>query len=332
MDTIDVELKLNKKLPKEVVSELRNLEWISRFRTEDGLQYRFVISFPKYFYSKNNAYLVETQDEVNMVLGDVYNIFKKYGIEEAYTKRIDYPFTYLMPAERTFSSYFHLFRLVAIIRQEKSKGNGKFYGSLSTEAKESLIYTNTANINTYSKRALIYNQALKIKETKPSTYQETLKNFPDLKNRMRIEISFKENLNFLGTDGFQLDIEKIKRKYVSYLANHILNPNRIDEGIKTQIDLLVTFLKEKYINKNSDCIGRIKWNEAFNKILHDPHYVFSKDIFNKAINEIYTSSRSKEDARRRIRNLAEISKISYEYIINDMKAIMLSILEQYKKS
>ena len=331
MDTIDVKLKLNEKLPEEVITNIRTLEWIRNFRIENGLHCRFIISFPKYFYPKSNAYLVETQNQVNMVLEAVYNIFKKYDIREAYTKRIDYPFTYIMPTGRTFNSYFQLFKLVDLIKNENFKGNGKFYGRLSTEVKESFTITNTLNIHAYSKKVFVYNQALKIKETKNADYQETLEKFPDLIDRMRVEVSFKEDINLLGDDGFYLDLGSIKRRYASYLANHIFNKNKINEGIQNQIDLLVDYLKEKYIQKNSDSKNRINWSKIFSVILYKPNYVFSIEIFNKAINEIYTSSRSKEDARKRIRDLSKEAEVSYEYIVKDMNAIMLSVLEQSKK-
>ncbi|UUV17566.1 hypothetical protein NRK67_01670 [Fusobacteria bacterium ZRK30] len=324
MDTIDIRLILGRPLDEQKIKYIKeNIKWISKLGYKEN-KCSFVISFPKFFYPINNAYLVETQREVDMVLHDVIRIFENYHIQEAYTKRIDYPFTFNMPEGRTFNSYFELFRLVGIIKKANPAGNSKYYGSIVRDEKETVIFTNTTNTNNFSKRVMIYNQAIKIKESKASSYEDTINKFPNLERRMRIEIAFKEEVNILDGKSLRLDLGKIKRKYASYLANGIFNKRSIDEGIKIQIENLNRCLEEKYP-------GNIKWkNLMMNKII-DPGQVISSDIFNAAIKKTNLSERGKQSSRKALRDTASETEMVYENIGKDLNEIMMAILEQSRK-
>ena len=323
MDTVDKILILGKPLDCSQVKYIEeNIKWISGLKYWDN-KCSFTISFPKFFYPVNNAYLVETQKDVDQVLCEVTKIFKNYDIQEAYTKRIDYPFTFNMPEGRTFNSYYELFRLVGIIRSENPAGNSKYYGSVLKDEKETIIFTNTTNTNNFSKRTMIYNQALKIRETRGSSYESTLDRFPDLENRMRIEVSFKKEINLLKNGVLKLDLGKIKREYAKYMANEIFNKRSIDEGLKTQIDNLSVYLKEKYSTN-------INWHKMVAYKMTDPNQVISKDVFNSMIKHLDLSDRGKQNARKTLRKISEETKMTYENIGKDVNNIMTAVLMQAK--
>jgi hypothetical protein len=272
----------------------------------------------------NNAYLVETQKDVDLVLNSICKIFENYNIQEAYSKRIDYPFTFIMPAGRTFNSYFELFRLVGIIKSKNSPGNSKYYGSLVNDEKETAIFTNTTNVSNFSKRVMIYNQALKIMESRSSSYDETLNKFNDLEHRMRIEVSFKRDTDLLQGKTLKLDLGKIKREYANYLANEIFGRRNIEEGINAQSENLLRYLKDRYSTN-------INWNKMIAYKITDPNQVISKDIFNSVVKELNLSDRGKQNARKTLRKISLETSMNYENIEKDVKSIMISILKQSKE-
>ena len=325
MDTIDITLTLGRPLDEQKIKDIKeNINWISKLRCKEN-KYSFVISFPKFFYHLNNAYLVETQKDIDTVLHDVVKIFENYHIQEAYTKRIDYPFTFYMPKERSFNSYFELFRLVGIIKKENPAGNSKYYGGIVKDEKETIIFTNTTNTNNFSKRVMIYNQALKIKESRESSYENTMNQFPNLEKRMRIEVAFKKEINILNGKFLNLDLGKIKREYARYLKNEIFNKRNINEGITSQIENLTRYLEEKYP-------GNISWiNLMTNKII-DSDQVISSDIFNAAIKKTNLSERGKQNSRKTLRNIARETDMDYENIGKDFNEIITTVLEQSRRS
>ena len=325
MDTVDVRLTLGRPLEATHINYIvENIKWISRLRYWDN-KCSFVVSFPKFFYSMNNAYLVETQKDVDLVLNSICKIFENYNIQEAYSKRIDYPFTFIMPAGRTFNSYFELFRLVGIIKSKSSTGNSKYYGSLVNDEKETAIFTNTTNVSNFSKRVMLYNQALKIRESRHSSYDETLNKFNDLEQRMRIEVSFKREINLLQGKTLKLDLGKIKREYAYYLANEIFSRRSIEEGIKAQSENLLKHLKEKYSTN-------INWNKMVAYKITDQEQVISKDIFNSVVKELDLSDRGKQNARKTLREIAGETEMTYENIGKDLAELMTAVLMQAKKN
>jgi hypothetical protein len=324
MDTVDVRLTLGRSLDTQKVKNIEEeIKWISRLKYWDN-KCSFIISFPKFFYPINNAYLVETQREIDLVLNEVSKIFENYKIEEAYTKRVDYPFTFIMPEGRTFNSYFELFRLVGIIRSENPAGNSKYYGSIPKDEKETVIFTNTTNTNNFSKKVSIYNQALKIQESRASSYDNTVEKFPYLERRMRIEVAFKKEINILDRGSLRLDLRTLKREAAYYIAEEIFNKKKINDGIVAQTDNLIRDLQEKY-EKN------INWNRVVSNKIMDPDQVISKDIFNAAIKQLNLSERGKQNARRTLRKIVTDTKVTYENIDKDIRSIMLEVLRQSRE-
>ena len=325
MDTMDITLKLKQILNENKINNIKEKRWIGRFRESGSNQYSFVISFPKFFYSENNAYLVKTQEEVNLVMTELTSCFEEYVIEEAYATRTDYPFTFIMPEERIFSSYFELFKLIALIKNEDFKNsNSKYYSNLANGEKESFMFTNTKNTNNYTKKVLIYNQALKLKETKISTYSETLDKFTDLERRMRIEVSLKKKQDILNNGNLETELKKVKKECLLYLFNNTFNKNRITKGIENQIFNLTTYLQNKYFKK-------INWTEVMVEKLNDSKTVFSQEIFTGAIKELKKSERGKENARKVIREIARNTEIFYMNIEKDLEDIIVSIGEEAKE-
>lgn len=212
MDTIDLHLTIEK---DQSLYFLEEINWIDLYvLNSKENKYRLKIHLPL-FFSDTNAYLVQTQEKVDEVFKNLYELLSSIDIIEMKIVRVDYPFTYIMPEENSFYKYNYFFNLLSkISRLESPRFRGaKFITSREEFLKnETFILTDSTNTNSYNNKIIFYNQKKKILDVKGEDYYKKVeKNFPDLPFRMRIEVS-KRKKDKLDFENFEVpNLKNIKK-------------------------------------------------------------------------------------------------------------------------
>ncbi len=229
------------------------------------------ISYPR-FFTGINARLVESNIEVievNRHLADkIAWIASMYGVTEVYIDliRVDIPFTFLKPDDMEFSDYENVFRVLAMIYERTKNPNYR------TKGISDMIDMSIETVNFYDKANIaisIYNQWLNIKRKTNSLdsfnyYNQT---YPELKNRIRIEVrQRKRRKPFTLYDFANFDIlGEYSNKYRKFLLKYLFNDNELGLLKDSLINNLDTSFKEYFqrcggmnyatwLNKNRDKI------------------------------------------------------------------------------
>lgn len=186
------------------------------------------LSYPR-AYAATNAYLISNSQEClvvnnrfiseieyrltydsnnNMRLNynDLINWFRS-NVSIRLT-RVDTPFTYLM-SEPNFNGYKNLYMMLNdIYTYSNSNAIPKNFGVLGSGEMESLIFTNTTNVSSYHSKIMIYNQYNKFQNYYGNSnmvlFNSILLEYPDLPNRMRIEVSKRINRKGFTTEEFRV--------------------------------------------------------------------------------------------------------------------------------
>ncbi|ADO82686.1 hypothetical protein [Ilyobacter polytropus] len=130
MDTIDLTITTNKKISDCDWEELRKIKNINAIRLKANNRV-IVLSFPRYFYTLANAFLITKEKEVNEVLENLENTITRlgYNIESVLFLKIDYPFTHYRPATESFNSWKQIWAFIKLC-SELGGWQYKGYGGL----------------------------------------------------------------------------------------------------------------------------------------------------------------------------------------------------------
>ncbi|WP_260442207.1 hypothetical protein [Fusobacterium hwasookii] len=198
MDTISIKLEYSDKY-KIYLNELESIKRnLNSFKSEYGYTYVDVleynekcmiikISYPR-FFKGNNAFLITKVSECLEVQEYFIQQLKSYGYINFFPNinliRVDIPFTYYMKEEEDFCHYQNIFKIFAYIyKKNESNASPKAIQDILSGKQETLYYADTKVIANYNSRIMIYNQDLNISDKYKDTYQNIIKEFPDLKKR-----------------------------------------------------------------------------------------------------------------------------------------------------
>lgn len=322
------------------------------FKNEDIREIILTFSFPKY-YSKTNAYLIKTREECikaqicfnTKILASLDSKASKYGLklidwlrEHITVKiiRVDTPFTYLKEESEEFNSYRNIFQFLALVYNKVNKKSGiKSIHTYLDETIETLTLADNPNVNSANKKVSIYNQNKKIKDCYGKKGNEFLENiekeFPDLKNRIRIEASKRINrkeMNFIEFLGFD-----IYKEYVNEFLEYILE-NTLDKK-------MLEIVKEESIKKLAQELSIERSKNGFrikDFILKHKEKILSFDVLRKAIMKTSLNENSGytlvKKAKKRIEELEKEKGIIYmdvEKKIQNIRERILEYQEDYKK-
>ena len=205
-------------------------------KLNSNYEFNIKVSYPR-FFKGINAFLLENpllckQVNLHLVnsLKEILSIFN-YTLRDISLIRVDIPFTYYMKDNLDFDKYFNVFRILSHVYY-----NTRISTTISPNVK-GIIDMLSTNIETVTftsargsggnKEITIYNQYLNIerKTSSPSQFEEYMDLYPNLKKRIRIEVSKRINRGNFSPDGFAyFDIlgtygEQCKDFLLKYLFN-----------------------------------------------------------------------------------------------------------------
>lgn len=215
MDTIDLKIFTDNEILEEDLEQLRELKMVNGFKLVRGRKI-FIVSFPRYYFSKSNAYLITKETEVNRVLEELRENVESLGykIEKEEILRGDYPFTHQRPGIESFMGWGQVWRFLGAC----GKVEGWTYKEIGQDGEiETLIIQDTLRNGASRERIKIYNQALKLEVN--GELEVSLMEFPDLKTRSRIEVSQRIRKNIKSYKGRML--KEIKLSSYQLLENVI---------------------------------------------------------------------------------------------------------------
>lgn len=316
MDTISIKIILRKG-HRSTETILRAGDYITNIKSPKGYKYcdvlRFEseneiivkISYPRYYFG-NNAYIIrqgyECLDVQEHFIKNIKQSSLLRNLDEIVLTRVDIPFTYLMNEFERFSDYINIFKVMGEVYYKRNpQGRPKAYEDLISEEKETIIYSDSKTASGYNKRVIIYNQYLNLKsKLEPEEMERILKSFPDLEDRMRIEVSKRirrkaySMLEFAEADLFS----DYKNKYRKYIFDNLLNLDEIERVYKKRIDELAYQLIE----------DRKSSNFTYEKfILNEIKDIYDYEILRQAINKVCSNIKTRENA------VTTVRKIIFEY-------------------
>ncbi|MDH6458048.1 hypothetical protein M2102_001683 [Fusobacterium sp. PH5-7] len=316
MDTISIKITLRKGHRNSKVI-WRVEDYINKIKSPKGYRYcdllRFTsenevivkISYPRYYFG-NNAYVIrqgyECLDVQEHFIKNIKQSSLLRNLDKIELIRVDIPFTYLMNEFERFSDYINIFKIMGEVYYKRNpQGRPKAYEDLISEEKETIIYSDSKTASGYNKRVIIYNQYLNLRsKLEPEEMERTLKRFPDLEDRMRIEVSKRirrkvfSMVEFAGEDLFS----HYKNEYRKYIFANLLNLDEVEKVYKKRIDKLAYQLIE----------DRKSSNFTYEKfILNEIKDIYDYEILRQAINRTCGSIKTRENA------ITTVRKIIFEY-------------------
>ena len=335
MDTIQVGITLNEDRLGHISDEQKESigKDIHNFKSPYGHRYSdyievsdkgnivIKISYPR-FYEGVNAYLISSSKKCSKVQNDF--CFKLYSHDILFDSkisidRVDIPFTFLMNDEYNFYSFKKVYQIFSFVYKKNFPNvTPKAYVDIETFRAETLIYASTKNPNNYNSRLIIYDQYNNIttKTALEVDLFEILEKYPDLKNRMRIEVSKRIKRNGFTVKAFEsFDIfREYRDNYKEYLLKNILDLEEINKiydelayELALKLDIRRTFSRnfnyENFIYKEIDDI-------------HD------YEIIRRALKILISNISTRENAITTIRKvLREYEASSGVIVMNTYKAI-----------
>lgn len=311
MDTIAVNLIFKREFRRmEVVYEIK--DYIERITSPYGYRYCDIlpsnnkdrilvkVSYPRYFYG-NNAYQIKTRDECFEVQGDFVRALRHslfIRLQEIEITRLDIPFTFVMEKNERFPDYSNLFKIMGEIYYYKNpNGRPKAFIDLITDAKETIIFTDSKTPSAYNSRVIIYDQYLNL-ERKLSTdeFEKALNDFKDLPYRMRIEVSKRIRRKGYSLDEFaDMDLfSHYKEEYRKYLFENIFDFREIEILYKEKIQKLSKKLREEKMLRSFSY-------ECF--ILIEEKDIYDYEILRRTIGMVIENRKTKENAITTVRKI-----------------------------
>lgn len=337
MDTVELRLNLKDNVTLMVLDFLKvdivalkspfghsfcDLIEVFRGRRDRGLIIK--ISYPRYYYG-NNAYLVTSKSKclevqeyfVNFIQEDT--MFKEI-VSDIQLTRVDIPFTYYMRKGLDFNSYSNIFRILALVYNEKKGASAKGYENLVVGKYETVIYSDNGKTDKSSNnRLMIYNQYQNLKtKLREENFENTLKDYPDLKSRMRLEVAKRIRRKEFSLDEFKnFDIlSEYFQSYKKYILDNVLDKEIIDKIYTEKAIELAELLKEE--REASD----FKY-EVF--ILKYYDNIYDYKILRKALEIAIPNDKTRERAITRVRKVLIESEEREEVTIMDIYSVLCKI-------
>jgi hypothetical protein len=303
-------------------------------KLNSNYEFNIKVSYPR-FFKGINAFLLENPllcKQVNLhLVNSLKEIlsFLNYTIRNISLIRIDIPFTYYMEDNLNFDRYFNVFRILSHVYY-----NTRISTTISPNVK-GIIDMLSTNIETVTftsargsggnKEITIYNQYLNIerKTSSPSQFEEYINLYPNLKKRIRIEVSKRINRGNFSPDGFAyFDIlgtygEQCKNFLLKYLFN------------KKQLEIVYNLFYQDLNNSFKNYLltyGRINYINwlHMNKELLIDYSIIRAVLVNNILNH-KTFESAITAVRKELSNLALLNVFS---VIEDIK----NTIKNYKFS
>ena len=341
MDTISIKLEFSSK-DKIYLVDLESVKKdLNSFKSKFGYTYIDVleyneermiikISYPR-FFKGNNAFLITDISECLEVQKYFVDTLILYGYEKFFSKinliRVDIPFTYYMKEEEFFFYYQNIFKIFAYIyKRNEENTSPKAIQDILSGRQETLYYADTKVIANYNSRIMIYNQDLNIHDKMSyDTYKEILKEFPDLKKRIRIEVSkrikrdsmfIKEfaNFNILGHY-----FSRFKR----YLLDNLINTDDLEIIYRKKVEELTNLLIQEREKRNFTY-------EAF--LLEYINDIWDYEILRRAVKKATVNIKTYENAITSIRKILKKYEERNSIMILDVYDTIYKISEDIENT
>lgn len=337
MDTIEIVVGLQKGITLEEVAMLQNS--FNNLRSTYGYTYCDVlqmtkngslavkISYPR-FFKGINAYLISTRREcfevqkhlIEYIMSDLY---LKALIKDIKLTRVDIPFTYYMGEEENFHNHQNIFMIFAQVYQiKKPKSTTKGIFDIVSKEQETLTYADTKSISSYNSKLVIYDQYKNIlNKTEDSTMKNIITNYPDLRKRIRFEVSKRIRRKPLSLEEFKkFDIYlSYFEEYKGYILENVLDIEII-EMLYNEVS--VRLAQILYLER---ALGNFNY-EVF--ILRNLSKIYDYEILRRALNIEIENTSTRENAVTKVRKILNDYQESTGIIVLD---IYKHIMEMRKK-
>lgn len=336
MDTIEISLGLKGNLGMDLVqgfiNEVNGLKSPYGYTFCDVLEVSktgniiIKISYPRYFFG-NNACLINSRSacfEVQryFVENIMENEYWKQNIGELKLLRVDIPFTYVMNSYEEFNSYRNIFFIFAYAYDRMKHGaRAKAYLDMFEGKYETLTYSDNGKVGKSSNdRLMIYNQWENLQNKLPEDiFEETVKAYPDLSQRMRLEVSKRVRLRKgFNSSGFaSLDIlGNYFESYKNYILQNVLNFQIIDELYNQwSIELSQELIKQKAERKIN--------YEVF--VLQNISDIYDYEILRRALGIAIENGKTRESAVTKVRKILNNEQGRSNIIVIDTYAVLMKI-------
>ncbi|MEG0235851.1 MAG: hypothetical protein RR523_06435 [Cetobacterium sp.] len=273
MDTVSVTIKFDRMLEVDEIEKIESYRFIkvSRGKREFDKSI-FKISYPK-FVGENNATLITNKEDVLKCNKRFVEILKEIRPNDTMTlniNRIDIPVTYIMPENKTFTQYKSMFYLLAKIYKKRVRKECGTKGILDLkESKfQTIVYADSKNVNDYNCKVVFYDQYARYKDTYKGDTEELVKKHPDLKRRMRIEVSKKINRKPMELEEFSnFDLlGKYNEDFMRYILDNLFDLNLLWNEIEEQKRKWKVWFDAKIPN----FIGKMLWEVIKKEDMYEP--------------------------------------------------------------
>ena len=283
------------------------------------------ISYPRYFFG-NNAYLINSRSaclEVQryFVENIMENEYWKQNIEKLILSRVDIPFTYMMDDEKEFNSYENIFFIFAYVYDKMKRGaRAKAYLDMFEDKYETITYSDNGKVKKSSNNSLmIYNQWENLQGKLPEDiFEETVKTYPDLPQRMRMEVSKRiKRKEFNSLEFANIDIlGHYFESYKEYILQNVLNFKIIDELYNQwSIELSQELIRQKAERKIN--------YEVF--ILQNISNIYDYEILRRALGIAVENGKTRESAVTKVRKILNNEQGRSNIIVIDTYAVLVNM-------
>lgn len=324
----DIQIEYLRREVNSIQSEF-GFTYVDFLNVNTNSNFTLKVSYPRY-YRGINAYLVNTSNEVLRVNQNLVNqlnsIFTQIGIID-YTInliRVDIPFTYEKPNNLSFNDYFEVFRLMCISYHETKQSRSAnlsnttgIIGMISREI-ETVNFTNSSgNIE-----VCIYNQYLNIlrKTSNPQMINQFSQLYPDLVNRIRIEVRRRiQRKEFLPSEFAMFDIlGEYLPQHKTFILKFLFN-KKVFENIKNEYISLLDSTYKDYIQRH----GKINYKAwVLENINHIVDYSIIREVLVRNIPNKKTLENAITVVRRVLRNINPMYNNAFKSLDSIKKAIV----------
>ena len=323
----DIQIEYLRREINSIQSEF-GFTYVDFMSVNTNSNYTLKVSYPRY-YKGINAYLVNTSYEVLRVnqnlIAQLNTVFTNIGILD-YTIsliRADIPFTYEKPSNLSFNDYFEVFRLMCISyhetkqsKKEKRLSTTGIIGMISREI-ETVNFTNSSgNIE-----VCIYNQYLNIlrKTSNPQMINQYSQLYPDLVNRIRIEVRRRiQRKEFLPNEFAMFDIlGEYLPQHKNFILKYLFN-KKVFEDIKNEYIYCLDSAYKDYIQRH----GRINYETW---VLENINYIVDYSIIREVLARNIPNKKTLENAITVVRRVLRNINPMYDAIFKNLKNIEKAI-------
>lgn len=211
----------------------------------------------------------------------------------------------MMRDHQCFWHYENIYRVFDMVYREKNlNSNPKMISTIRDKQVETLNYTDTRVVGNYNSKIMVYDQYKNLKD-KLEDFQlnRTLKQFPDLSRRMRLEVSKRISRKPFTLDYFsKYDIHReYYPKFKEYLLTNFLDFDVIEEIYDCYAEQLAEALR---LNRGHN---DFKY-EIF--ILNNIRNIFDYEVIKRALKIAIENVKTREGA------ITAVRKILREYQSN----------------